>query len=161
MAIPGWVVPLAAVLVLSGTHLLAYNHGVDTERTRQQLATSGNSVDALAEARQVETQHAETTNEAVADAQTDLSAIPDLRPELDRVRDQNAELRRKLSGTADAAQRGEAATRAAMVLSELLDRATARNAELARLYDDALIRGNLCVSISDNWRRLNAPQQAK
>lgn len=40
--------------------------------------------------------------------------------------------------------RGKAATRAAMVLSELLTRADARAGELAKAYDRARIAGDLC-----------------
>ncbi|AIR90767.1 DUF2514 family protein [Pseudomonas cremoricolorata] len=43
-----------------------------------------------------------------------------------------------------AATRGKAATRAAMVLSELLARADARAGELAKAYDAARIAGSLC-----------------
>ncbi|MDH1148134.1 DUF2514 domain-containing protein, partial [Pseudomonas mosselii] len=40
--------------------------------------------------------------------------------------------------------RGQAATRAAMVLSELLDRADARAGELAQAYDRARLAGQQC-----------------
>ena len=159
MTLPGWLAPTVIVCTLIGTHLIAYNHGVSTERTRQQLLIAGTSNAALVVARDIETAQAVATVEAVRDAQSDLSAIPDVRPELDRVRNTNAELRRQLSSATDAAQRGEAATRAAMVLSELLDRSAARNVELADRYDRALIAGNLCTSIADDWQKRNAPHK--
>lgn len=156
---PRWLAPTVIVCVLIGTHLIAYDHGKTTERTRQQLVISGTSNAALVVARDIETAHSQSTVEAVRDAQSDISAIPDVRPELDRVRNTNAELRRQLSSAADAAERGQAATRAAMVLSELLDRSAARNVELAERYDRALIAGNLCTSIADDWQARNAPHK--
>lgn len=153
MSLPGWAIgAIAGVLVLGGSHWLAYSTGADQERARQQLAIAGTSNAALVVARSIETAQAVATVEAVQSAQSDLSAVPDLRPELDRVRDANARLRRELSDASSAAGRGETATRAAMVLSELLDRAAARNVELAGLYDGALIRGRLCEQLSDQWR---------
>ncbi|MCX2706037.1 MULTISPECIES: DUF2514 domain-containing protein [Pseudomonas] len=54
------------------------------------------------------------------------------------------------SGTDTAAvARGEAATRAAMVLSELLDRSVATNRELAQAYDLARIAGQQCETEHD------------
>jgi hypothetical protein len=43
-----------------------------------------------------------------------------------------------------AVARGQASTRAAMVLSELRDRADARAGELAKAYDQARIAGQVC-----------------
>ncbi|MGH2435332.1 MAG: DUF2514 family protein, partial [Pseudomonas sp.] len=43
-----------------------------------------------------------------------------------------------------AVARGQAATRAAMVLSDLLARADERAGELAKAYDRARIAGQLC-----------------
>lgn len=159
MTMPSWLVPVGIVFGLVVSHMVAYSTGADHERIRQQLVIAGTSNAALVVARDIETAQAVATVEAVRDAQSDLSAIPDVRPELDRVRNTNAELRRQLSSAADAAQRGEAATRAAMVLSELLDRSAARNVELADRYDRALIAGNLCTSIADDWQKRNAPHK--
>lgn len=159
MILPTWVAPVGIGLALIGSHWFAYSTGADHERTRQQLVIAGTSNAALVVARDIETAHSQSTVEAVRDAQSDISAIPDVRPELDRVRNTNAELRRQLSSAADAAERGQAATRAAMVLSELLDRSAARNVELAERYDRALIAGNLCTSIADDWQARNAPHK--
>ncbi len=52
-----------------------------------------------------------------------------------------------------AAARGQAATRAAMVLSDLLTRADARAGELAKAYDRARIAGELCEALYDGLRR--------
>jgi hypothetical protein len=48
-----------------------------------------------------------------------------------------------------AAERGETATRAAMVLSDLLKRADARAGELAKAYDGARIAGQACERMYD------------
>nr|WP_090362112.1 DUF2514 family protein [Pseudomonas coleopterorum] len=52
------------------------------------------------------------------------------------------------SGTG-AADRGASATRAALVLSQLLDRADARAGELAKAYDRARIAGQACERVYD------------
>lgn len=49
-------------------------------------------------------------------------------------------------GDPGAAQRGASATRAAMVLSDLLSRSVATNRELAQAYDRAKIAGKMCES---------------
>ncbi len=64
-----------------------------------------------------------------------------------RLRDEGAKLAATVScpSTDTAAiARGQAATRAAMVLSDLLTRADARAGELAKAYDQARIAGQLC-----------------
>ena len=48
-----------------------------------------------------------------------------------------------------AVARGEAATRAAMVLSDLLERSVATNRELAQAYDRARIAGEQCAREHD------------
>ncbi|ORL69239.1 hypothetical protein B7H19_09905 [Pseudomonas putida] len=64
-----------------------------------------------------------------------------------RLHDDGAKFAAAIScpGTDTAAvARGQAATRAAMVLSDLLARADARAGELAKAYDQARIAGDLC-----------------
>lgn len=166
---PRWLLPIGIVFGLVVSHMVAYNHGVNTERTRQQLVIAGTSNAALVVARDIETAQAVATVEAVRDAQSDLSAIPDVRPELDSLRDSNARLRGELSRAAADAQRGQTATSAAMVLSEMLTRAEKRIAELepiatkavqlADAYDRSRIAGNLCTSIADDWQKRNAPHK--
>ncbi|WP_149032147.1 DUF2514 family protein, partial [Pseudomonas syringae group genomosp. 3] len=51
-------------------------------------------------------------------------------------------------GDTGATERGKAATRAAMVLSDLLGRADARAGELAKAYDGARIAGKACEAAS-------------
>lgn len=63
----------------------------------------------------------------------------------------------KLAATAcgdpGAAQRGASATRAAMVLSELFQRADKRAGELAAAYDQARIAGHTCERVYDGIRQ--------
>lgn len=54
-----------------------------------------------------------------------------------------------LPSAATLAARSEAATRAAMVLSDLLDRSIETNRELALAYDRARIAGETCERVSD------------
>lgn len=163
MTVPSWAIGAAGgVLLLGGSHWLAYSTGVDHEATRQRLAIAGTSNAALVVARSIETAQAVTTVEAVQRAQSDISALPDVRPELDRLRNSNAELRGQLSRAAADAERGQAATGAAMVLSDMLRRAekriadlepiAARAVELAEAYDRGRVSGNLCTELSDAWR---------
>ncbi|WP_144435125.1 DUF2514 family protein, partial [Pseudomonas syringae group genomosp. 3] len=65
----------------------------------------------------------------------------------DRLRVEAGKLAATSSCTASdtgAAERGKAATRAAMVLSDLLGRADARAGELAKAYDQSRIAGLAC-----------------
>jgi len=59
------------------------------------------------------------------------------------------------SSDTGAAERGKAATRAAMVLSELFQRADKRAGELARAYDGARIAGLACEQAFDVLRMRN------
>lgn len=163
-----WLAPigLAAIIGLGVSHWLAYSQGVSRESDRRDAQIAGATVAGVTAARAAEQAQAKTTIEAVKDAQTDLAAIPDVRPELDRLRKSNDALRVELSSASTAAQRGETATSAAMVLSDMLRRAeerieylerfTGRAVELGERYDDALIRGRLCEKLSDSWRQQQA-----
>lgn len=57
----------------------------------------------------------------------------------------------KCAADSAAAARGQAATRAAMVLSDLLARADARAGELAKAYDRARIAGETCVALYNEF----------
>lgn len=157
-----WFAPLAVVAVLGLSHWWAYGHGIETEMLRAKTAISGAAVAGMTAARAIEQAHAKSTVEDVKHVQVELAAIPDVRPELDRLRKSNDALRSRLSTASASAQRGETATSAAMVLSELLTRAqerieylerfTGRAVELSERYDEAVIRGRLCEKLSDRWR---------
>ncbi|MEQ4255435.1 DUF2514 domain-containing protein [Pseudomonas syringae] len=100
-----------------------------TEEQRRQKAANQVANDARQE------QTAALTDAAVADAAGD------------RLRVEAGKLAATAScapGDTGAAERGKAASRAAMVLSELLGRADARAGELAKAYDQSRIAGLAC-----------------
>ncbi|HDS1791832.1 DUF2514 domain-containing protein [Pseudomonas putida] len=148
----------AAVLVLFVSHWTAYEHGRSVELAKAgQQSAKRDSGDRLAEvigersARLEEHRSANAQQEArvkgyeertIADAgAADADAVGL------RLRSESAQFAAAVScpsmDTA-AIARGQAATRAAMVLSDLLTRADARAGELAKAYDQARIAGDLC-----------------
>jgi hypothetical protein len=149
-----------AIAVLLASHWAAYQHGRSVERANAGQATAQrDSGDRLAEvigergARQEEQRRATAQEEARAHAQEERTIADSGAAGADaagqRLRDQGGRLAAAVScpGTDTAAiARGQAATRAAMVLSELRDRADARAGELAKAYDRARIAGQLCES---------------
>ncbi|MDV5099568.1 DUF2514 domain-containing protein [Pseudomonas sp. LSJ-87] len=151
---------IAAVFVLLGSHWAAYQHGISIERANAgQASAQRDSGDRLAEvigerdARQEEQRRAMAQEEARAHAQKERTTADSGAAGADdagqRLRDEGAKFATTVScpGTDTAAiARGQAATRAAMVLSELRDRADARAGELAKAYDRARIAGQLCES---------------
>ncbi|EPM51774.1 hypothetical protein A256_15403, partial [Pseudomonas syringae pv. actinidiae ICMP 19103] len=100
-----------------------------TEEQRRQKAANQVANDARQE------QTAALTDAAVADAAGDR-----LRVEAGRL----AATASCVPGDTGATERGKAATRAAMVLSDLLGRADARAGELAKAYDESRIAGLAC-----------------
>jgi len=153
-----WVIRCALLLVLLGSYWLMYQHGRSVERANAGLASAQrDSGDRLAEvigergARQEEQRRAQAQEEARAHAQEERTIADAGAAGADaagqRLRDEAGKLAATIScpGTDTAAiARGQAATRAAMVLSELRDRADARAGELAKAYDRALIAGLAC-----------------
>jgi len=152
-----WV-GLAAAVVLVASHWGAYEHGRSVEQAQAGQATAQrDSGDRLAEvlgergARKQEHQRAQAQEEARAHAYEQHQATYADAAGADaagqRLRNEGAKLAATVScpGTDTAAvARGQAATRAAMVLSDLLARADARAGELAKAYDQARIAGQLC-----------------
>ncbi|WP_032620822.1 DUF2514 domain-containing protein [Pseudomonas syringae] len=105
-----------------------------TEEQRRQKAANQVANDARQE------QTAALTDAAVADAAGD------------RLRVEAGKLAATASctpGDTGAAERGKAASRAAMVLSDLLGRADARAGELAKAYDESRIAGLACNRFVD------------
>ena len=153
-----WVIRSALLLVLLGSYWLMYQHGRSVERANAGLASAQrDSGDRLAEvigergARQEEHRRAQAQEEARAHAQEERTIADAGATGADaagqRLRDEAGKLAATIScpGTDTAAvARGQAATRAAMVLSELRDRADARAGELAKAYDRARIAGLAC-----------------
>ncbi|AVF54217.1 DUF2514 domain-containing protein [Pseudomonas fulva] len=152
-----WV-GLAAGLVLVVSHWGAYEHGRSVEQAQAgQVSAKRDSGDRLAEvlgergARQQEHQRAQAQEEARAHAYEQHQVANADAAGADaagqRLRNAGVKLAAAVScpGTDTAAvARGQAATRAAMVLSDLLARADARAGELAKAYDQARIAGQLC-----------------
>ena len=152
-----WV-GLAAAVVLVASHWGAYEHGRSVEQAQAgQTTAKRDSGDRLAEvlgergARRQEQQRAEAQEEARAHAYEQHQVADADAAGADavgqRLRNEGAKLAAAVScpGTDTAAvARGQAATRAAMVLSDLLARADARAGELAKAYDQARIAGEQC-----------------
>ncbi|KTB93625.1 hypothetical protein AO069_15640 [Pseudomonas syringae pv. syringae PD2774] len=105
-----------------------------TEEQRRQKAANQVANDARQE------QTAALTDAAVADAAGDR-----LRVEAGKL----AATASCVPGDTGAAERGKAATRAAMVLSDLLGRADARAGELAKAYDESRVAGLACNRLVD------------
>ncbi len=154
-----WV-GLAVAVVLVTSHWGAYEHGRSVERAQAgQASAQRDSGDRLAEvlgergARQQEHQRAQAQEEARAHGHEERSIASAGAAGADaagqRLRDDGANFAAAVicPGTDTAAvARGQAATRAAMVLSDLLTRADARAGELAKAYDQARIAGEQCQS---------------
>ncbi|MDZ5740947.1 MULTISPECIES: DUF2514 domain-containing protein [Pseudomonas] len=155
--------PRLALLILVlglASHWGVYLHGRAVERAEAARASAErDSSDRLAEvigeqgARKEEQRRAQAQEEARAHAQEERTTADAGNAGADaagqRLRDQGAKLAAAVSCPATdtaAIARGQAATRAAMVLSELRDRADARAGELAKAYDRARIAGQLCES---------------
>jgi hypothetical protein len=146
------------LLLLLASYWGAYQHGRTVEQTKCDTATAArDSGDRLAEllgerdARQEEQRRAQAQEEARAYA-TEAQKVADAGAAGadaagQRLHDDAAKLSYTIScPTTDttAISRGQTATRAAMVLSELLSRADARAGDLAKAYDRARIAGMAC-----------------
>jgi len=146
------------LLLLLASYWGAYQHGRTVEQTKCDTATAArDSGDRLAEllgerdARQEEQRRAQAQEEARAYATEEQKVADAGAAGADaagqRLHDDAAKLSYTIScPTTDttAISRGQTATRAAMVLSELLSRADARAGDLAKAYDRARIAGLAC-----------------
>jgi hypothetical protein len=158
-----WAIRVAVLLALLASYWGVYQHGRSVERAEAATETAKrDSGDRLAEvigersARNEEQRRAQAQEEARAHAHEERTiadagaAGADAAGE--RLQHEGAKLAATVScpGTDTAAiARGQAATRAAMVLSELRDRADARAGELAKAYDQARIAGKQCENEYD------------
>ncbi|MBA1321175.1 DUF2514 domain-containing protein [Pseudomonas plecoglossicida] len=154
----GWGVRVIALLLVVGSYWLTYQHGRSVERADAAVVTADrDSGDRLAEvlgernARAEEQRRAQAQEEARAHAHEERTIADTGAAGADaagqRLRDDAEKLAASVDrpGTDTAAiARGQAATRAAMVLSDLLARADARAGELAKAYDRARIAGLAC-----------------
>ncbi|PTV65626.1 DUF2514 domain-containing protein [Pseudomonas putida] len=154
----------AAVLVLLVSHWTAYEHGRSVELAKAgQQSAKRDSGDRLAEvigersARQEEHRRADAQQEARVKAHEERTIADAGAADADaagqRLRSHASHLAAAIScpGTDTAAvARGETASRAAMVLSDLLDRSVETNRELAQAYDRARIAGDQCAREHDS-----------
>lgn len=159
----GWGVRVLALLLVVASYWGVYQHGRSVERAEAATASAQrDSGDRLAEvlgernAREEEQRRAQAQGEArahareehqVADAGADGADDAGQRLQHDAA-NFAATVRCPGPDTATIA-RGQAATRAAMVLSDLLTRADARAGELAKAYDRARIAGQQCEAEYD------------
>lgn len=168
-----WV-GLAAAVVLVASHWGAYEHGRSVEQAQAgQVSAKRDSGDRLAEvigergARQQEHQRAQAQEEARVHGHEERSIASAGADGADaagqRLRDEGAKLAAAVScpgADTAAVARGQAATRAAMVLSDLLARADARAGELATAYDRAKIAGDQCTMEYDYMSRRQSRNQS-
>ena len=148
----------ATLLLVLASYWGAYQHGRTVERAdwekawaTRDAADSEASAQAEADAREEEQRRQSAQQEARAHAQKEQSAA-----DIDaagagaagqRLRNEASKLAGSVGcpGTDPAVvERGKAATRAALVLSDLLSRADARAGDLAAAYDRARIVGLAC-----------------
>ena len=157
----------ALLLALLVSYWGVYQHGRFVERSECTKASAQrDSGDRLAEvlgersAREKEQRRAQAQEEARAHAEEERTIADAGAAGADaagqRLHDEVANLAATVSCTAKdtaAIARGQAATRAAMVLSDLLARADARAGELAKAYDRARIAGRSCEASYDALQR--------
>jgi len=151
--VKSWLMRSAVLLLVLASYWGAYQHGRSVERTGAELkASQRDSGERLAEvlgergARQEEQRRAEAQEEVRANAKEEHQ-VAAAGAAGQRMRDDAAKLAATVSCPASdtaAIARGQAATRAAMVLSDLLARADERAGGLAKAYDRARIAGLAC-----------------
>jgi hypothetical protein len=144
----------------------AYRHGVTVTGTRWQAdwanaeaKLQGEKADAVQAARDEEQRRQTLANQVARYARDQKAAADTDAVGADaaggRLHVEAAKLAAgagKCTGDTGATQRSQAATRAAMVLSDLFQRADARAGELAKAYDAARIAGVACASIYDGLK---------
>lgn len=147
-----------ALLLVVASYWGAYEHGRSMERAEAAtVSAQRDSGDRLAEvlgerdARKEENRRETAKEEVRAHAQEQRTIADAGAASADvagqRLRDEVGKLAATVSCPATdpaAIARGQAATRAAMVLSDLLERSVDTNRELAKAYDSARIAGQQC-----------------
>lgn len=146
------------LLLITGSYWATFDHGRGLERAawekrwaQRDAADSEASAQAEANAREEEQRRQAAQQKAREDAQKEQKAADVDATTADaagqRLRDETGKFAAAVScpvPDTTAVARGEAARRAAMVLSDLLSRADARAGELAKAYDRARIAGMAC-----------------
>lgn len=140
--IPLWVVSAA----LAG--VIGFGAGWSWNGSRHEAAQREQKIEAVQQTRTEEVRRTDAVEKVVEDAAPKLQEIradtDTARSELDGLRQAADAYARDLARCSASADRGQAATRAAMVLSDLLSRSEARNIELAAAFDEARQRGLTC-----------------
>ena len=159
----GWGVRVIALLVVVGSYWLVYQHGRSVERAEAATTSAQrDSGDRLAEVlgergeRQEEHRRAAAHEEVREHAQEQRTIAETAAAGADAAGQRLHDEAGKLVATVGCpgqdpavAARGEAARRAAMVLSDLLDRSVETNRELAAAYDRARVAGLACEASYD------------
>ncbi|RMR53360.1 Prophage PssSM-03, Orf7 [Pseudomonas syringae pv. actinidiae] len=154
---------LLILLALAGALYGAYRHGVTVTdlawkaKWAEEVSSQSEAVaTTTTEYRTEEQRRQKAANQVANDArQNQTAALTDAAvadAAGDRLRVEAGKLAATAScvpGDTGAAERGKAATRAAMVLSDLLGRADARAGELAKAYDESRIAGLACNRIAE------------
>ena len=153
-----WWPAVAVVVVLALSHWFTYQHAVTVTNAPWETRSAQRDADdataqAVAESaarakEQALQQHAEKVQrdatQALENARTDAAGSA---ADADRLRGELAKLQARLSGTgasAAAPVSSTSTTRAAMVLSELLDSCVGQRQELASAFDRSRIAGLAC-----------------
>ena len=154
---------LLIVLALAGALYGTYRHGVTVTdlawkaKWAEQISTQSEAVaTTTTEYRTEEQRRQKAANQVANDARQEQTAALTDAAVADAAGDRLRVEAGKLAATASctpgdtgAAERGKAASRAAMVLSDLLGRADARAGELAKAYDESRIAGLACNRFVD------------
>jgi hypothetical protein len=168
-----WGVRVIALLAVVGSYWLVYQHGRSVERVVAAAASAQrDGGDRMAEVlgerreRTKEQRRIDAQEEVRAHAQEQRTIAEVAAAGADAAGQRLHDEAGKLAATVGCpsqdpaiAARGEAARRAAMVLSDLLARADARAGELAAAYDRARVAGLACEASYD--RLLNSDQSAQ
>lgn len=159
----GWSYALAVILVL-GTLYGAYRHGVTVtddkwaraDAARQLRQAKGLAVD-TAKSRSTEQDWQQKSNQVGKDARAQNAAAAADGVAADAAADGMRDAASKLAASVGnvscdpgVTPRGASATRAAMVLSDMLQRADKRAGDLARRADEAVIAGLACEAAYDS-----------
>jgi hypothetical protein len=155
---------LLIMLAIAGILYGAYHHGVtvtdaewQAKWSDQQLLQAKGLAAATTANRTEEQRRQSAVNEVSTDARTQTTAATADAVTADAAGDWLHDSANKLAAGAScgpsdtsATERGKAATRAAMVLSDLFQRADRRAGELAKAYDSARIAGLACEKTYDS-----------
>ncbi|MGV6394498.1 DUF2514 domain-containing protein [Pseudomonas caspiana] len=155
---------LAVIALVFGILYAAYSHGVTVTDSKwkavwadQALLQAKGAAAATTTNRTEEQRRQTAANQVGTDAREQIKTTADAGAAADaagdRVRSEAGSLAARASCTGSdpgVTERGKAATRAAMVLSDMFQRADKRAGELAKAYDGARIAGLACEAAFDS-----------